>query len=187
MNNSIQHRLREALTARGMTPAELAKTIGVGNGYISQLLSGFISQPKKNLPAICQALRVREQWMLTGEGPTDIQEKLHELKKVSVKNTNVPKHIECAGLENKSDLEAYILPPSSLFSTSYYAVVEKTFNGSGMFLIEHKGNLYMSIRKDSFISVEWQHLTEEKIPNEEFSAIGKVIQLLEINNGEEDG
>ncbi|ELQ9312075.1 helix-turn-helix transcriptional regulator [Serratia marcescens] len=186
MNNSIQHRLREALTARGMTPAELAKTIGVGNGYISQLLSGFISQPKKNLPAICQALRVREQWMLTGEGPTDIQEKLHELKKVPVKNTNVPKHIECARLENKSDLEAYILPPSSLFSTSYYAIVEKTFNGSGMFLIEHKGNFYMSIRKDSFISVEWQHLTEEKIPNEEFSAIGKVVQLLEINNGEED-
>ncbi|HGE6737072.1 TPA: helix-turn-helix domain-containing protein [Serratia marcescens] len=186
MNNSIQHRLREALTARGMTPAELAKTIGVGNGYISQLLSGFISQPKKNLPAICQALRVREQWMLTGEGPTDIQEKLHELKKVSVKNTNVPKHIECAGLENKSDLEAYILPPSSLFSTSYYAITEKTFNGSGMFLIEHKGNFYMSIRKDSFISVEWKHLTEEKIPNEEFSAIGKVVQLLEISNGEED-
>ncbi|BEO39356.1 TPA: helix-turn-helix transcriptional regulator [Serratia marcescens] len=186
MNNSIQNRLREALTARGMTPAELAKTIGVGNGYISQLLSGYISQPKKNLSAICQALRVREQWMLTGQGPADTQEKFYELTKIPVKNSTTSKQIECVGLENRSSLEAYTLAPSSLFSASYNVIIEKVFCGSGMFLIEHKGKFYMSIRKDSFISVEWQHLTEEKIPNNEFVAIGKIIQLLEINNGDGD-
>lgn len=72
MANSIQDRLNEALVARGMTPAELARAVGVSNGYISKLLSGYISQPKKNLSAICTALRINERWLLTGKGEVEV-------------------------------------------------------------------------------------------------------------------
>ncbi|MEX3099242.1 helix-turn-helix domain-containing protein, partial [Serratia ureilytica] len=43
MPNAIQERLNEARLARGMTPAELGRAIGVGNGYVSKLLAGYIS------------------------------------------------------------------------------------------------------------------------------------------------
>ncbi|MBO1811552.1 helix-turn-helix transcriptional regulator, partial [Serratia ureilytica] len=129
MSNSIRHRLKEALIARGMSPAELAKTIGVGNGYISQLLSGYISQPKKNLTAICQALRVREQWMLTGRGPADADDENDGLIKVPLVNgvtnsTNTnKKYIECYGISDHADLEAYFLSASEFLDEDTYVII----------------------------------------------------------------
>ena len=188
MSNSIRHRLKEALIARGMSPAELAKTIGVGNGYISQLLSGYISQPKKNLTAICQALRVREQWMLTGKGPADADDENDGLIKIPLMNgmTNSTdtnkKYIECYGINDHADLEAYFLSASEFLDEDSYIVINKELKGNGLYLIKWGSTLFISIRKGGFISVEWHHFTSSDVLENEMDVIGKIIQMTAIQS-----
>lgn len=189
MANSIQDRLNEALVARGMTPAELARAVGVSNGYISKLLSGYISQPKKNLAAICTALRIKERWLLTGKGEVEIDDvndissypliPVHEV--LQSEETDELYSIPCLIENKKNNLKAYRIRESDLFNTELNVVVDRNGNGSGLFLIVYNGNALLSTRFDYVVKVEWIHNTNKIIDDFNFTVLGKVVQLTSID------
>lgn len=189
MANSIQDRLNEALVARGMTPAELARAVGVSNGYISKLLSGYISQPKKNLSTICSALRIKEQWLLTGKGDVEIEDindiisypiiAVHEISE-SGEGDELYK-IPCLIDNKKNNLKAYRVRETDFFNSDLNVIVDKTGNGSGLFLIIHEGHAIISSRFDYVVRIEWIHNTNKKIEDCNFTVLGKVVQLTSID------
>ena len=188
MPNTIQDRLNEALLARGMTPAELARAIGVVNGYISKLLAGYISQPKKNLSAICQALRITETWLITGKGhaelePNQVPEVRNSivLKFENRENENArDNYITCLYNHEIEKLAAYILSPSVSFESEVAVIIDKGRKGSGLFLIEFESELFISTRIDNLVSILWIHNTGRDIPDGKFKVLGKIVQLLEM-------
>lgn len=169
MANSIQDRLNEALVARGMTPAELARAVGVSNGYISKLLSGYISQPKKNLSAICTALRINERWLLP------VYETFNSEKKDELYS------IPCLIENKKNNLKAYRVRKTDIFNAELNVVVDKNGDGSGLFLITHEGKALISTRFDYVAKSEWIHNTNKEINNCNFTVLGKVVQLTSID------
>lgn len=189
MASSIRDRLNEALVARGMTPAELARAVGVSNGYISKLLSGYILQPKKNLSAICTALRIKERWLLTGKGEVEIDDINENVtyKLIPVYEAMNPENneelycIPCLIDNKKNNLKAYRVRESELFNMELNVVVDKTGNGSGLFLILHNGNALLSTRFDYVVKVEWVHNTNNIAEDFTFTVLGKVVQLTSID------
>lgn len=69
----FRDRLRRALSLRGMTQSELARTIGVRQATISQWFSSESpAQPKaEQMIKLPGALGVNGHWLLTGEGTMD--------------------------------------------------------------------------------------------------------------------
>ncbi|WP_199635051.1 helix-turn-helix transcriptional regulator (plasmid) [Serratia sp. PAMC26656] len=192
MANSIQDRLSEALVARGMTPAELARAVGVSNGYVSKLLSGYISQPKKNLSAICTALRIKEKWLLTGKGEVEVDDinEIISYPLMPVYEVFNPEEeselysIPCLIENKKNNLKAYRIRESELFNTELNVVVDINGNGSGLFLIVYNDNALISTRFDHVVSVKWVHNTNKIVDNFNFKVLGKIVQLTSID--EED-
>ncbi|MCT2272600.1 helix-turn-helix domain-containing protein [Serratia sp. TSA_130.2] len=188
MPNTIQDRLNEALLARGMTPAELARAIGVGNGYVSKLLAGYISQPKKNLSAICQALRITETWLITGKGHAELEpdQTLEERNCIQLKFENrededtKDNYITCLYSNETEKLAAYIVSPSANFDSEVAVIIDKSRKGSGLFLIEFESELFISTRIDNLVNILWIHNTGKDIPDGKFKVLGKIVQLLEM-------
>lgn len=191
MANSIQDRLNQALLARGMSAAELARAVGVSNGYISKLLSGYISQPKKNLSAICGALRIKEKWLLTGKGDVDAADESERdaLTYITVyealpddRGENVELYkIPCILTHKKSHLIAYRINESNVYDNGFHAIVEKNGKGSGLFLTTTSEEVMLSTRIDSIVNVEWIHNTNNHINKNDFNVLGKVVQLISID------
>ena len=57
-------RLEEALRMREMTPAELARKTGIGEGAISQYRKGAYKATQSNLEKIANALNVSIPWLM---------------------------------------------------------------------------------------------------------------------------
>lgn len=188
MANSIQDRLNEALVARGMTPAELARAVGVSNGYISKLLSGYISQPKKNLSAICTALRINERWLLTGKGEVEVDDNdivtyplLPVYETFNSDKKDELYYIPCLIENKKNNLQAYRVRKTDIFNAELNVVVDKDGDGSGLFLITHEDKALISTRFDYVAKSEWIHNTNKEINNCNFTVLGKVVQLTSID------
>lgn len=60
----FKDRLEEGLQMREMTPAELSKQTGIGEGAISQYRKGAYKASQRNLEKIAQALRVSIPWLM---------------------------------------------------------------------------------------------------------------------------
>jgi len=71
--SAFRHRLRQALTVRGITQSELARRVEVRQATISQWFSSDApAQPKaEQLIKLPRALEVNGHWLLTGEGTMD--------------------------------------------------------------------------------------------------------------------
>ena len=67
-NSDFQRHLREALTAKQMTQAELASKIGVSKAAVSQWISGRKAPESENIQKIAEILGVRAAWLTYGEG-----------------------------------------------------------------------------------------------------------------------
>jgi transcriptional regulator with XRE-family HTH domain len=62
-------RIKSERKALGMTQPQLGAKAGVGKSSVSQWETGLTKTIEGlNLLAICKALRVNEEWLLTGEG-----------------------------------------------------------------------------------------------------------------------
>ena len=61
---SFKERLEEALRLREMSPAELAKKTGIGEGAISQYRKGAYKASQRNLEKIASALSVSIPWLM---------------------------------------------------------------------------------------------------------------------------
>ena len=57
-------RLQEALDMRNLTPAELSKITGIGEGAISQYRKGVYKATQRNLEKIATALQVPIPWLM---------------------------------------------------------------------------------------------------------------------------
>ena len=67
---SFSDRLQAAMDAEGIMQADLARQVGVTRAAINQVLSGASKGLKpENLVAVARALRVRVEWLATGEEP----------------------------------------------------------------------------------------------------------------------
>lgn len=70
----VAERIAEMLTARDMTAYELSKRAGLSKSHASMILQrGARRTAPDTLRKIAAALGVRELWLLTGEGPRDVQ------------------------------------------------------------------------------------------------------------------
>ena len=69
----FRNRLRRALSLRGMTQSQLAKTIGVRQATVSQWFNGESpAQPRaEQIIKLPEALSINGHWLLTGEGTMD--------------------------------------------------------------------------------------------------------------------
>ncbi len=61
---TFTERLEEALTMRSMSPADLSRATGIGEGAISQYRKGLCKAAQKNLEKIAHALRVPIPWLM---------------------------------------------------------------------------------------------------------------------------
>jgi transcriptional regulator with XRE-family HTH domain len=67
---SFSDRLLAAMEAEGLNQAELGRKVGLTRSAINQLVSGSSKGMKpENLVAVARALRVRIEWLATGEEP----------------------------------------------------------------------------------------------------------------------
>lgn len=69
--NNIKDRLSEALKARNMTPAELARRSGVDKGSISRYLSGKFEPKQSAVLSMAKALNVSPSWLLGYDVPIE--------------------------------------------------------------------------------------------------------------------
>lgn len=67
---SFSDRLQAAMDAEGLNQADLAKAVGLSRAAINQVVSGATKGMKlHNLVAVARALKVRIEWLATGEEP----------------------------------------------------------------------------------------------------------------------
>lgn len=67
--NDVSERLKEARKSKGITQGALAEMIGVSRGVIQNIEYGNTSPSKIVTQAICTALQINEEWLLTGKEP----------------------------------------------------------------------------------------------------------------------
>lgn len=68
-------RLKHAMDHRGVSNNELDRQANVGGGWTSRFLRSKKERPGPDtIHKICTALRIREEWLLHGKGPRDIDE-----------------------------------------------------------------------------------------------------------------
>ena len=70
---SFAKRLNDALEAKGISPAELSRTIGVAEGTISNYRKGIYEPKQKRLHLIAQTLGVSVPYLLGYDVPMDEQ------------------------------------------------------------------------------------------------------------------
>lgn len=67
-------RLLAAMEARGLGHNELGRAIGKGPGYVSALITEGRDPRLTNVIALAVALKVRMDWLATGEGPMELED-----------------------------------------------------------------------------------------------------------------
>lgn len=67
----IKDRLAEALTARNMTQAELARSADLDKGSITHYIKGDSKPGSDAVVRMAKALHVRPGWLIGGEGDID--------------------------------------------------------------------------------------------------------------------
>lgn len=61
---TFSDRLNEALVLRDLSPAELSRITGIGEGAISQYRKGAYKAGQRNLEKISSALQISVQWLM---------------------------------------------------------------------------------------------------------------------------
>lgn len=189
MTEQFNERLKEALFARGFNAAELARIIGVSNGYMSNLLSGYIARPHKHLISIAEALRVRPEWLLNGYGDPNLDDNKHlvevplykfvhnDQKKRYIKIIQLP---EIALLPHSDGLYGVQIPPNEIFANSTLAVINEKLKGSRLFLLRCGGALTISMRIDDITSIRWIHHTPQTPDMNNCAVLGRILWLFLI-------
>ena len=69
---SIGERLKAARKKRGISQDELAKSIGVSRGVITNIEYDKVNTPQPIiLEAMVQKLKIRKEWLIEGQGDMD--------------------------------------------------------------------------------------------------------------------
>lgn len=69
---SMSERLKKARKRNRMSQEKLAQTIGISRGVITNIEYGKIQEPSPLvIDAIAQALKIKKEWLLTGQGEMD--------------------------------------------------------------------------------------------------------------------
>ena len=120
---SLADRLKAMLVDKELSQGELARRVGVTQGTIYKLVAGHAKSSKK-IVEIAQALNVRAEWLLTGNGPQFIDESAvlnhtadrHELGEhpegVTFADVTVPSHADEIAIPLLPDLDsAFAISP----------------------------------------------------------------------------
>ncbi|WP_337263660.1 MULTISPECIES: helix-turn-helix domain-containing protein [unclassified Serratia (in: enterobacteria)] len=188
MKSTFGERLSEAIRARGLSQADLSKKVGISNGYLSNVISGGISKPHKHIDAFANALGVRKDWLLNGNGNPDSDgEKIVRIPLYQYnKSTGKLSFIKESKIRfpeeftNGKDLQGVMFENKLIFEGTSYVILDKTAKGSGMFLIEDRGELFISTRIDNISNIKWIHNSQVEIKSSDFNVLGKIISFFEF-------
>ena len=91
MKNGFQQRLRESLSAKGITASELSRSSGVGKSDISNYLNGAYLAKQDKVYMLAKALNVDPGWLMTGVEPISKEDReadefLRLINRLSPKN-----------------------------------------------------------------------------------------------------
>lgn len=75
---SVGERLKQARNLKGISQGVLAEKIGVSRGVIANIEYDRTQPQKIVISAICEALDIREKWLLTGEGEINADQQVLE-------------------------------------------------------------------------------------------------------------
>lgn len=81
---NTSERIKEALTLRGMSAAELSRKSGITKGLISRYIHGEVIPKQSKIAAIAHALSVSPAWLLGYDVP--MENVVIELDKLSKEN-----------------------------------------------------------------------------------------------------
>ncbi|WP_159084523.1 helix-turn-helix domain-containing protein [Dongshaea marina] len=185
--SNFSERLTEALEARGMGQNELARRIGVPHSYISNIMRGVIKKPRKHIVSICNILRISEDWLVYGEGEPDGSGEIAAGQAINVYaidgdgSKRFLREVVIPGLPISGDVIGYTVDHSENFEPGSLIIVKKK-TGSGLFLSQYKGELFLTQRYDLMTRIEWRHQTLQDVDLNELEVIGFVCSI--FNHGD---
>ena len=103
-------RIREAMNAAGMTPADLAKSTGLSRSSISRYLTGQMEPKQKGIGLLAQAMGVTEMWLWGYDVPQERpleQKKNDDLVKVIARLRKDPGFYELVNQLDKLSADEY--------------------------------------------------------------------------------
>ena len=112
---TFKERLEDALRLREMSPAELSKITGVGEGAISQYRKGAYKASQRNLEKIAKALRVSIPWLMGISDEINLPSAVPSGFEPVPKMQKVPLvgHIACGQpITAEENLEGYVDAPA---------------------------------------------------------------------------
>lgn len=188
MKSSFGERLSEAIRARGMSQADLSKKIGISNGYLSNVISGGINKPHKHIDAFTEALGVRKDWLLHGNGNPDsdgeriVSVPLYKYEKLTEKLSFIKESTMRFPEESRysENLQGVIFKNKFIFEDLTCVIIDRTAKGSGMFLTQYRSELYISTRIDNINNIKWIHNSQVEVKSNEFTVLGKIISFFEF-------
>jgi repressor LexA len=68
---TVAHRMKRAMTARGVSQSDLSRLTGIGKSSISTYLSGAYEPKQRNLYKLARALKVDEAWLMGHDVPME--------------------------------------------------------------------------------------------------------------------
>ena len=86
-------RLREALNARGMRPAELSRRSGISEATLSQYLHGYCEPKSKKIGILADALQVDEGWLIGFDTPMERYDPSHQRPKPDINEYDVKQFV----------------------------------------------------------------------------------------------
>lgn len=100
---SIGQRLRAARKERGLSQSALAEKIGASRGVVTNIEHDKVDEPQIIvIKALCDALSIRELWLLTGDGCMEYGEQ-------SLSNGDIATEINTYVQELSKNEQLYIL------------------------------------------------------------------------------
>ena len=75
---TVGERLSIALERRGMSQTALASAARVAQPYVSQIINGVKEPSYRLLESIASVLKIRSEWLISGDGPMEAEPTLEE-------------------------------------------------------------------------------------------------------------
>jgi len=89
---SIGERLKHARKKRGLSQDELAKSIGVSRGVITNIEYNKVGEPQSIIiETVCQSLKINKEWLVSGTGEMDDMSEVSKSAKILAELYDVAK------------------------------------------------------------------------------------------------
>lgn len=107
MADKYSNRIRQAMTLRGMTQAELAAKTGISKSLISFYLAGKAEPRQNKIHAMAVALNVSEPWIMGFD--VEMERNIHRAETIQTQSVPLVGKIACGEpIQANEEFEAYV-------------------------------------------------------------------------------